>query len=783
MARKPRSLAARKLLKTSSKTARAGATGLGSTSAQKLGPRSRSGVWPRPLQIEYNCGLPAEDTEIFEDLGLPGHQKVAETVFEDPEEANIRPRLLVPLQSVLGLKALCEREYIRTETVTEMLNQCRTAYYKELLYLREQLILAAEPEKQMLLASVQNYEVYYFNPPAYVDEDLKEYMMNCSRWTHKKLIEENYELQMKLAGQEDVFENADFCMKGLLRRHGTYRMFKVMHNIVKNAKDLFNPEDMIRKKETEGLKPIDELQAAVIELFPNLKAKEDNSGILLAEIEELQKTVTDLRAELAKVKDLLEKERSRADSLNRKCEEQMKLLKVEEVEVVKQVDNEDTLTELKKLKDLKQRLEEEAQAQAKRLRKQLDDFAKAKSLQTGSSKADASKLVPKLDEAVSDAEQLFKAIANLPAQVVKVQGTKEVGSRSGEESAMKEIQQLQQEIEALKAKLAAAERREQDALQKLKELQSRPGQVVKSESTGPGMPEDYEELKTRLERKLARIAELEADLDQAKRDLRAANRKVEEQELLLQEKARKDAEKAKQMSDLMEKLRKSEEEAEQLGGKLYNAQEKIKKLKEEIRELKNKLGMEVKESDGEEEEEANTGASFMSRYYLRAKNSGKPRWMLLSEDAKLKSQRTEHIQNQAHQHVSSNFQAANALQFLRRAPSSNEGQRPRGVRLQYGNTQEWYSPDSGMGDGTPAYSGGFSRQGSFHMGHNFTDGSAASPGGPRFLATQGSGNFYGDASPQQSFQHSFSRQGTASLAGLGGFGGMGARAPGARTGA
>ena len=62
--------------------------------------------------------------------------------------------------------ALGEREYIRTETVTEMLNQCRTAYYKdpgdsdlrkqsdsieeELLYLREQLILAAEPEKQML---------------------------------------------------------------------------------------------------------------------------------------------------------------------------------------------------------------------------------------------------------------------------------------------------------------------------------------------------------------------------------------------------------------------------------------------------------------------------------------------------------------------------------------------------------------------------------------------------------------------------------------------------------
>eukprot|EP00434_Breviolum_minutum_P006880 symbB.v1.2.006071.t1/scaffold332.1/size322744/6 len=92
---------------------------------------------PRPLKITYSIENADEDEE------------VDETVFEDPEAAE-RPRLLVPLQSVLGLKALCEREFIRTEAVTEMLNQCRTAYYKELLYLREQLILAAEPEKQIM---------------------------------------------------------------------------------------------------------------------------------------------------------------------------------------------------------------------------------------------------------------------------------------------------------------------------------------------------------------------------------------------------------------------------------------------------------------------------------------------------------------------------------------------------------------------------------------------------------------------------------------------------------
>eukprot|EP00913_Durusdinium_trenchii_P019682 g18503.t1 len=47
----------------------------------------------------------------------------------------------------------------------------------------------------------------------------------------------------------------------------------------------------------------------------------------------------------------------------------------------------------------------------------------------------------------------------------------------------------------------------------------------------------------------------------------------------------------------------------------------------------------AEDSEEEVEEEVDTTTVFMSRYYLRAKNSGKPRWMLLSEDAKYKSQK------------------------------------------------------------------------------------------------------------------------------------------------
>ena len=683
---------------------------------------------PRPLKITYSIENADEDEE------------VDETVFEDPEAAE-RPRLLVPLQSVLGLKALCEREFIRTEAVTEMLNQCRTAYYKELLYLREQLILAAEPEKQIMLGVVQNYEVYFFNPPAYVDDDLKEYMLNCSRWTHKKLIEENYELQMKLsgAGQKDVFDNADFCLKGLLRRHGTYKLFKTFHSVVSNAKDLFDPEDMKRRQE-KGLKPIDELQTAISELFPNLRSREDNTGALLSEIDELQRSLMEAKTELARLKGLLESERNRSDELAKKCDDQERLL--QEPKVAPMVDN----SRVEELTEMQEKMQQEVDAQAERMKKMIQDLAAGKSYELGRSRKDASKVFPKLDEAIADLDKLFAKIVNDSPQVV----TEKVSDGDSLARAQKEIQQLKQELASLKAKLAAAEQREQDALAKLKDASSgkkpAPEKPKMPESpTNQGIPiGDVEELKKQLERKIAKVAELELELDQAKKDLRSAQRTIDEKDLLLQEKARKDADKAKHMAELMEKLRKSEEQEEKLAGKLYKAEEKIKQLKEQIRELKNQLGMPQEQSEEEVEEEVDTSTVFMSRYYLRAKNSGKPRWMLLSEDAKYKSQKknqdeTKQVMGpggvplpggQVGGWTSAHHQpqeASRAFNFLRKAPGSNS--KASQVRLQYSFTQASSLADPGP-DASPtagSHSSAFSRMNTFHGGP-MQDTSPLSPG-------------------------------------------------------
>eukprot|EP00913_Durusdinium_trenchii_P013519 g12691.t1 len=67
-------------------------------------------------------------------------------------------------------------------------------------------------------------------------------------------------------------------------------------------------------------------------------------------------------------------------------------------------------------------------------------------------------------------------------------------------------------------------------------------------------------------------------------ELEELKQRMQEEDLLLQERARKDADHAKKLSELMEKLRKSEEEAEKLAGKLYKAEEKIKNLREQIRD-------------------------------------------------------------------------------------------------------------------------------------------------------------------------------------------------------
>jgi len=150
---------------------------------------------PRTIEISYNAD--ANKTQ-----KVPG-QFIHEVVFEDSSEELSRPRLLVSLQSVLALKNLCEKELNRTARISEMLTNCRTAYFKELCWLREQLTMLTKPNAPAMVSAVQDYEVHWFDPPGYVDEEMRNFILNCIRETNKKLIEENFHLASKLHALTD----------------------------------------------------------------------------------------------------------------------------------------------------------------------------------------------------------------------------------------------------------------------------------------------------------------------------------------------------------------------------------------------------------------------------------------------------------------------------------------------------------------------------------------------------------------------------------------------------
>jgi len=153
---------------------------------------------PQEISIKYARGSEAEKTEV---------------VYEDLTEAT-QPRLLVSLSSVLKMKEMCEHEHARCDRACETLTHCRTAYYKELRWLRDMLKQSHMQQcdrarrRVSLQVNLQEYEVYWFEPPHYIDDDLKVFLQTCIRETNKKLIQEVQDLRDQLNQDDALRENA-----------------------------------------------------------------------------------------------------------------------------------------------------------------------------------------------------------------------------------------------------------------------------------------------------------------------------------------------------------------------------------------------------------------------------------------------------------------------------------------------------------------------------------------------------------------------------------------------
>lgn len=247
------------------------------------------------LFLESNSGfnVKSDEPHTLEIAYSPIKGKtVHEVVFEDPAEVDKRPRLLVSLQSVLALKSLCEREFDRVEVITELLKCCRTAYYKELCYLREQLTLAMRPQGQAGMEEhVHSYEVYWYDPPEYIDADMKAFLQDCIRLTNKKLIEENFELLNRIKQTQNqgsgVVMSEEAMIQKLFQKLGPGGIVRKVHTSIK---EIGNDKQMM-----DFTKAMKDIMEPPVEDDDVVEREDDNPHSDKAILRKLRKELEDWR--------------------------------------------------------------------------------------------------------------------------------------------------------------------------------------------------------------------------------------------------------------------------------------------------------------------------------------------------------------------------------------------------------------------------------------------------------------------------------------------------------
>lgn len=650
-----------------------------------------------------------------------GGTRLSEVVYEDPAEGSKRPRLLVSLTSVLALKQLCEREFLRQEVLTNMLHQCRCGYYKELLWLREQLLLASRPEPtgQLLKDAVGAYEVYWFDPTQYVNEELREFMQECNRETNRRLIEENYMLQMKLGGKSlEDYEDPAAALQRVLKKWGPAKVARAGH-AYSTSKE-FGSREQEKELEDFALEiaktlgwakwepPVEKAAAP-----PPEQPKEDHSKCQ-AEIDALKQKV----AEADGLRERLKSALADAEGLKKALDEAQKALE----EAQKALAAETARAEQERRRaDAERARAEKAEKEIQLLKTKLNQPAKPATSDRGfdALRAAADKCADRINTCVSSLSRLktFAGAAptppasplNAPAAALEqasaaledlVQGAAEPTDDGAADAAAKAIAKLHAAVAELQAKVAnleaqlkearEAERRAkaeaEEALRRAEEA-ARAAQRPASEAVHSGIdPEEMEkareaELKAReraekaeqevrelrklVEEKDAELAALRKELAKLKAQLAAAGGGTEELLARISELE----EKAKERENKIQEL---EEMYDNVCGKLGRAQDRILELKAEIRQLKIKLGMDPNDDDEEEDFDL---PNFLTPYYKRNRNSDRPRWTMLSEDAKLGRMKREYVYTQKNVVVA---QAANsAFQFLQAGAGSSSRQPPQ----------------------------------------------------------------------------------------------------------
>jgi len=596
---------------------------------------------PRTLQITY--------------YSVHG-EAIQESVYEDASEADKRPRLLVSLESVLSLKALCEREFDRVEVITNILKLCRTAYFKELQYLRQQLKRTTKPDYQP--DGLENYEVYWYDPPEYIDADMRVFLQDCIRLTNKKLIEENFELVQKLKALGEGDKGGDDAdILRMIRTLGPGGFVRKLygflctpeHGSQQKRKDFeIAVLDLLKKDGSESEDDNGKLEAKIRKLQNQI----DKLQKQVAESDALRKRVADLEEQLARAQEGGAKaamEAARADAEKARADEmEAQALKLQaELNAMRQ-----------EMQDRENALKEGVVKLAMRTDtavKMLDRNAKPAVATPDGPLGPMEASVSALESCVPGLLSKLKSSGGADPKEVAELTAQLKASQESEAKLKAEIAKLQAECKRLKAERDAEAANAAKALAQLEALRAK----------GDGV--SNEELEA-LRRELRDLREANERLSKEIEDIGQNNQRIKDLELELA-KAHADLKRLKDQLKGDGGLAAAEEALMEMQQRLQKAHDKIIDLKAIIRKLKAQMGIE--DDDDDLSDDSNYDGDmplFLMSYTKRTRTTVKPRWKHLSEDARFGRQKRDFLFAQAHaddENTLGQEAAAVALDFLR----------------------------------------------------------------------------------------------------------------------
>lgn len=531
-----------------------------------------------------------------------GGEARKEFVFEDAEDEQ-QPRLLVSLHAVSSLRELCEHEHARYDKVVTTLTQCRSSYYKELRWLREQLHLAYQTDEQAMVRRANltpdDFEVYWFQPQIYLDDATKEYLQMCIRESTRKLIEENSELRMQLTQSTLLDSNVvPSVLRQLRKEHAIAKILREFRGQIKKKNEIeeFNE---VACELVEGAAVVTQAPELVVQEDPALLDALEERDAVRQKLQESEELIDRLRAQLAQGIDA-QLERERADAERERA-------------------------------NLVQKRVERLEAQQHMMEKELADSSSS----MGDCAMRMNRSVSKLSDLLMCLSPLASACCSphLSSSRRRSQSVDKDSAAATFDDALEHLdevalglevvaQEVSSELQALRAKVATLE------MERAREQQEQHHEVER---------EKVEELQTTAATSQELERKKEAELEALKRVATVRSSVLETQ---LTEARQKLAEEQAKRGGLQKELGEAHGMIEQLNARLQRVVEKYRKVKGELRELRAQNGEEVPESDDEDEQLWDFLIPYRKRVSVA---SGKARWELLAEDAICSRRKRDHL--------------------------------------------------------------------------------------------------------------------------------------------